>query len=60
MHFLCFIAELIFSQHGKVKKTKIYRDDAGQAKGDGLVTYAKAASVDLAVAKVRTTQRCRG
>lgn len=45
--------ELVFSQHGRVKKAKIYRDDAGQAKGDGLVTYAKAACVDLAVATVR-------
>lgn len=47
------VAELVFSQYGKVKRVKIYRDDAGQHKGDGLVTYTKPASVDLAVAKVR-------
>lgn len=46
--------ELVFSQYGNVKRTKVYRDDANQAKGDGLVTYAKPASVDLAIAKVMT------
>ncbi|CAN0290183.1 unnamed protein product, partial [Hapterophycus canaliculatus] len=44
--------ELVFSQYGAVKRTKVYRNDAGEAKGDGLVTYAKPASVDLAIAKV--------
>lgn len=44
----------MFSQYGNVKRTKVYRDDANRAKGDGLVTYAKPASVDLAIAKVTT------
>ncbi|CAN0192576.1 unnamed protein product, partial [Ectocarpus fasciculatus] len=44
--------ELVFSQHGSVKRTKVYRNEAGEAKGDGLVTFAKPASVDLAVAKM--------
>lgn len=48
-------SELVFSQYGSVKRTKVYRDDAGQVKGDGLVIYAKPASVDLAVAKVSST-----
>ncbi|CAN0094717.1 unnamed protein product, partial [Ectocarpus sp. 12 AP-2014] len=44
--------ELVFSQHGSVKRTKVYRNEAGEAKGDGLVTFAKPASVDLAVVKM--------
>lgn len=43
----------MFSQHGKVKRVKLYRDEAGQAKGDGLVTYAKPVSAELAIVKVR-------
>ncbi|CAN0487633.1 unnamed protein product, partial [Laminaria digitata] len=51
--FVLFLpSELVFSQFGNVKRTKVYRDESGQVKGDGLVTFAKPASVDLAVAKV--------
>lgn len=57
MHTL--FSELVFSQYGSVKRTKVYQDDGGQVKGDGLVTYAKPASVDLAVAKVHTAYMIR-
>lgn len=58
--FLCLVrsSELVFSQYGSIKRTKVYRDDAGHVKGDGLVIYAKPASVDLAVAKVVRVYRC--
>lgn len=52
LHIVGGGTELVFSQHGKVKRVKLYRDEAGQAKGDGLVTYAKPVSADLAIVKV--------
>ena len=44
--------DLLFSPHGRVRRIKIYRDDAGAAKGDALVTFVKTASVSTAVQKL--------
>mmetsp|Transcript_49444 Transcript_49444/g.112214 ORF Transcript_49444/g.112214 Transcript_49444/m.112214 type:complete len:709 (+) Transcript_49444:130-2256(+) len=44
--------DLVFGAHGRVRKIKIYRGDAGQPLGDALVTFVKPGSVALACSKL--------
>jgi len=44
--------DLLFSPFGRVKRIKVYRDDAGKPKGDALVTYVKQGSVASAIQKM--------
>ena len=41
----------LFAKAGEVRRVKLYKDAAGEQKGDGLVTFAKEAAVQAALAR---------